>query len=31
VGCRSMDWIGLTQDTDRWQALLNAAMDLRVS
>jgi len=26
----SMDWIGLTQDTDRWLALVNAVMKLRV-
>jgi hypothetical protein len=23
VGCRSMDWIGLAQDRDRWRALVN--------
>jgi hypothetical protein len=26
----SMDWIGLTQDTDQWLALVNAVMNLRV-
>jgi hypothetical protein len=31
VGCEGMDFIGLTQDRDRWQALVNAVMDLRVS
>jgi hypothetical protein len=30
VGCWSMDWIKVTQDRDRWRALVNAAMNLRV-
>jgi len=25
-----MNWIDLVQDTDRWQALVNAVMELRV-
>ena len=25
-----MNWIDLAQDTDRWQALVNAVMKLRV-
>ena len=29
-GCEGMDWIELSQDRDRWPALLNAAMNLRV-
>ena len=30
IGCGYMDWIGLTQDRDRWRTLVSAVMNLRV-
>ena len=30
VGCGVVDWIELTEDRDRWQALVTAAVNLRV-
>jgi hypothetical protein len=31
VECRVMDWIELAQARDRWWAIVNARMNLRIS
>jgi hypothetical protein len=31
VGWGDVDWIGLAQDRDRWRALVNSILNLRVS
>jgi hypothetical protein len=31
VGCGSMDWKDVAQDSDGWRALVNAVMNLRVT
>jgi len=30
VGCEGMDWIDLAEDRDRFRALVNAVLNLRV-
>jgi hypothetical protein len=30
IGWDSVDWIDLAQDTDKWRALVNTMMNLRV-
>jgi hypothetical protein len=30
VGFSDVDWIGLAQDKDKWRALVNVVMNLRV-
>jgi hypothetical protein len=30
VRCSGVDWIGLAQDTNRWRALVNLLLNLRV-
>jgi hypothetical protein len=30
MGCEDTDWIDVAQDRDRWRALVNAVMKLRV-
>jgi hypothetical protein len=30
IGCGSVDWIQLAQDRDRWRAVVNTVMNLRV-
>ena len=30
MGCEGMDWIDVAQDRDKWQALVNAVINLQV-
>jgi hypothetical protein len=30
VGCGDVDWIGLAQDRNRWRAVVNSVLNLRV-
>jgi hypothetical protein len=30
VGCGGMDWFDVTQERDRWWAVVNAVMNLRI-
>jgi hypothetical protein len=30
MGCGGMDWIDVAQDKERWRALVNAVMNIRV-
>jgi hypothetical protein len=30
IGCDGMDWIDLVQNRDKWRALVNTVMNLRV-
>jgi hypothetical protein len=30
VGCDNVDWTGLAQDRNRWRALVNSVLNLRV-
>jgi hypothetical protein len=30
IGCGGVDWFCLAQDRDKWKALVNAVMNLRV-
>jgi hypothetical protein len=30
VGCGGMDWIKLAEDSEGWQALVNAAINIQV-
>jgi hypothetical protein len=30
IGCGGVDWIGLAEDKDKWRALVNSVVNLRV-
>jgi hypothetical protein len=31
IGCEDVEWIHVAQDMDRWRALVNTVMNLRVT
>jgi hypothetical protein len=31
VGCKGLDWIDQSEDRDRWRAVVNTVMNIRVT